>query len=120
MESIVYIFIALIAVFLLKHILPARGVRQIIAAQLKNELRIKGKQFIDVRTAGEYKSRSIRQFKNIPLHELTENTSLLSKEEEVIVICASGMRSNKASKLLRKLGYKRITNVKGGMNAWRG
>jgi rhodanese-related sulfurtransferase len=28
------------------------------------------------------------------------------------------MRSGQASKLLKKLGYTKVTNVKGGMNAW--
>jgi rhodanese-related sulfurtransferase len=29
-----------------------------------------------------------------------------------------GKRSGQASKLLKKLGYTKVTNVKGGMNAW--
>ena len=37
---------------------------------------------------------------------------------EVVVICQSGMRSKQASKLLRKQGFNKVTNVKGGMNAW--
>lgn len=42
----------------------------------------------------------------------------LSKEREVVLICQSGMRSNKASKTLKKSGFEKVTNVKGGMNAW--
>ena len=41
-----------------------------------------------------------------------------SKEKEIVVICQSGMRSMKATKTLKKLGFKNITNVKGGINAW--
>lgn len=37
-----------------------------------------------------------------------------------MLICQSGMRSSKASKLLKKLGFKHITNVKGGMMDWNG
>ncbi|MED1563912.1 rhodanese-like domain-containing protein, partial [Alkalihalobacillus alcalophilus] len=47
-----------------------------------------------------------------------QKASQLLKEKEVVVICQSGMRSNKASKVLRKMGFKKITNVKGGMSAW--
>ncbi|MGE1166875.1 rhodanese-like domain-containing protein, partial [Peribacillus simplex] len=35
----------------------------------------------------------------------------------VIVICQSGMRSKQAAKVLKKLGFQRIINVSGGMNA---
>ncbi|MCY8721486.1 rhodanese-like domain-containing protein, partial [Bacillus sp. S10C12M] len=40
------------------------------------------------------------------------------KDQEVFVICQSGMRSLKASKVLKKQGFKNITNIKGGMNTW--
>ena len=40
-------------------------------------------------------------------------------EKEVIVICQSGMRSSNASKVLKENGIQTITNVKGGMSAWR-
>ena len=57
-------------------------------------------------------------FKNIPLQQLAQKTNQLSKENEVVVICQSGMRSKQASKLLKKQGFNKVTNVKGGMNAW--
>ncbi|NRK74194.1 rhodanese-like domain-containing protein, partial [Salmonella enterica subsp. enterica serovar Typhi] len=43
----------------------------------------------------------------------------LSKDKEVVVICQSGMRSQNATKILKKLGFTNVTNVKGGMSAWR-
>lgn len=98
--------------------LPTKGVRQISTLELKKELTNKNKQFIDVRTPGEFHSRNIRGFNNIPLQQLAQKANELSKDKEVIVICQSGMRSNKASKLLKTLGFKNVTNVKGGMNAW--
>ena len=79
----------------------------------------KNKQFIDVRTPGEYKANHIREFKNIPLNLLPNKTNTLSKDQEVVVICQSGMRSNQASKLLKKAGFTKVTNVRGGMSAWR-
>lgn len=94
-------------------------VRQITTDELKKELNNKNKQFIDVRTPMEYKANHIKQFKIIPLNTLRSQATHLSKEKEVIVICRSGMRSNVAAKQLKKLGFKKITNVKGGMNVWR-
>jgi rhodanese-related sulfurtransferase len=49
---------------------------------------------------------------------LKQRVHELSKDKEVIVVCQSGMRSNQASKLLKKLGFTQVTNVIGGMNAW--
>jgi len=98
---------------------PTKGIRHISTTELKGMLNNKDIQFIDVRTQGEYKGNHIRQFSNIPLHQLTDKVGkTLSKEKEVVVICQSGMRSNKASKLLKKLGFSKVTNVKGGMSAW--
>ena len=118
MEILNVIVISLVILFLMQRLLPTKGVRQINVAELKQELQGKNKQFVDVRTPGEYKGNHIRNFKNIPLHELSQKANELSKEKEVVVICQSGMRSNKASKMLKKLGFQKVTNVKGGMNVW--
>lgn len=119
MDYINYVLLALFIGFIVYRILPTKGVRNISTAELKNELKDKNKLFIDVRTPGEYKGKHIREFKNIPLNLLAQKAEKeLSKDKEVIVICQSGMRSGQASKLLKKLGYTKVTNVKGGMNAW--
>jgi rhodanese-related sulfurtransferase len=118
MEYLNYIIPALVILFFIQRLLPTKGVRQITTTDLKAEINDKSKQFIDVRTPGEFRSNNIRGFKNIPLHQLAQKVNELSKDKEVVVICQSGMRSNKASKLLKKQGFKRVTNVKGGMSAW--
>ena len=119
MEYIQYIIIALLVIFLLQRVLPPKGVRQISISDLKGELVNKDKQLVDVRTPGEFKGNHIKAFKNIPLHQLSDKANKdLSKENEVIVICQSGMRSQKASKILKKMGFTKVTNVKGGMGAW--
>ena len=119
MEYINYVFIALFILFIVYRFMPTKGVRNISTAELKNELKDNNKLFVDVRTPGEFKGNHIRQFKNIPLNLLAQKAEKeLSKDKEVIVICQSGMRSGQASKLLKKLGYTKVTNVKGGMNAW--
>jgi rhodanese-related sulfurtransferase len=120
LEYINYIVIALFLFFIIQRFLPTKGVNNISTADLKVEMKDKNKQFVDVRTPGEFKGNSIRGFKNIPLHQLAQKAEKeLSKDKEVIVICQSGMRSQKASKTLKKLGFTKVTNVKGGMSAWR-
>ncbi|MED4205299.1 rhodanese-like domain-containing protein [Neobacillus mesonae] len=118
MEYVNYILIGLFLILIIRRILPVKGVRQISATELKNELKDKNKQFVDVRTPGEFKGNHIREFKNIPFHQLAQKSNELSKEKEVVVICQSGMRSQKASKILKNLGFTKVTNVKGGMSGW--
>ncbi|MFF2876064.1 rhodanese-like domain-containing protein [Gottfriedia sp. NPDC057991] len=119
MEYLKYIIPSLLIVFIVRSFLSVKGVRQISTAELRKELNDKNKQFIDVRTPAEYRAKSIRGFKNIPLHVLDEKLNELSKEKEVVLICQSGMRSSKASKKLKKQGFNQVTNVKGGMSLWK-
>lgn len=109
------IFIIVVVAFIVWRMIPAKGVKSISTSELKKVLNDKDKVFIDVRTRGEYNGRSIRQFKNIPLGS---DFTKLPKDKEIIVICQSGMRSSQACKQLKKLGYEKVTNVRGGMNAY--
>ena len=118
-QTIINIGLVLLVIwFVVNRFQPIKGVRIISVVQLKKELRKKDVHYIDVRTPIEFHTNHIPGFKNIPLHELPKRVHELSKDKEVIVICQSGMRSAKASKLLKKLGFQRVTNVKGGMNSW--
>jgi rhodanese-related sulfurtransferase len=119
LDYLFYAILAFIVIVFILRMIPTKGVRQITTDQLKTELTDKNKQFVDVRTPGEFKGNHIKEFKNIPLNQLSQKSNSLSKEKEVVVICQSGMRSQQAAKMLKNLGFKQITNVKGGMSAWR-
>ncbi|RCW71981.1 rhodanese-like domain-containing protein [Saliterribacillus persicus] len=110
---------AVLIFFIVKRFIPVKGVEHISTAQLKTMIKDKNKQFVDVRTPAEYQRNHIKEFKNIPLHELGQKaTQHLSKDKEVVVICQSGMRSQKAASVLKKQGFTQVTNTKGGMSAW--
>ncbi|CAM3510558.1 rhodanese-like domain-containing protein [Aeromicrobium ponti] len=113
------IIIALLIILLAQKLIPVKGIKQMTTAQLKNELKDKSKQYIDVRTLAEFKGFHVPGFVNMPLHQLHQKMGQLSKDKEVVVICQSGMRSSKASKMLKNAGFKNITNIKGGVSAWR-
>ncbi|WP_404900486.1 rhodanese-like domain-containing protein [Priestia filamentosa] len=118
-STIINILLILFIVwFLVQRFLPSKGINQITTLDLKSKLKRKRKQFIDVRTPHEFGTRHIKGFQNMPLSELPNKSQQLSKDQEVLVICQSGMRSMKASKILKKQGFKHVTNIKGGMNAW--
>lgn len=109
------ILIAIVVAFFVWRIMPTKGVNSISTAELKTIINDKDKVFVDVRTPGEYKARNIRQFKNIPLGS---DFSKLPIDKEILVICQSGMRSNQACKQLKKFGYTKVTNIRGGMSAY--
>ena len=118
MDSITWILIAAIIVLVASRFMPAKGINNISVQEAKDKFNSKDVQFIDVRTPGEYKANHRKPFRNIPLQSLSGEADTLDKDKEVVVICQSGMRSLRASKMLRKMGFKKISNVRGGMSSW--
>lgn len=119
MEMIIqWIIIIGLAAFILSRFLPAKGVENISSQEAQKLMKNKNCQFIDVRTPAEYKSNHRKPFKNIPLSNIATRSKELNRDKEVVLVCQSGMRSAKAAKILRKQGFSKIYNVKGGMSAW--
>jgi rhodanese-related sulfurtransferase len=54
----------------------------------------------------------------IPLAELPERVSELDSSREVVTMCKMGPRGVRAAQLLRKAGFKRVSNLNGGIHAW--
>ena len=79
-------------------------------------------QVIDVREADEFAAGHLPEAKNVPLAKLADRISEIErfKDKPVIVCCASGMRSGRACGELRKLGFAKIHNLSGGIDAWVG
>jgi rhodanese-related sulfurtransferase len=120
MDTWLMILIGAVIVFIgYRAITPSKGIKSISTDELKPELKKAGKQFIDVRTPAEYKANRIKEFKNIPLNELPARSAELDANKETYVICQSGMRSSKAAALLKKKGFGKVINVRGGMGSYR-
>ncbi|NBJ69427.1 MULTISPECIES: rhodanese-like domain-containing protein [Clostridia] len=118
MEMIQWVIIAIAIIFIIRKFMPVKGIIQMTPQEVKKKLKDKQVQFIDVRTPQEYNSKYQKPFENIPLPVLAKRTSHLDKQKEVVIICQSGMRSMRAAKILKKQGFEKIINVKGGMGAW--
>src|SRR5699024_8805112 len=108
MNTLFWVVIILIFVFFAFRMMPIKGVQNITSIELKNMLKNKDNQFIDVRTPGEYQENKIAAFQNIPLHQLRTHLQHLSKEKATVLICQSGMRSQQAAKMLKKAGFQQI------------
>lgn len=81
-------------------------------------LKNKNVQFIDVRSAGEYKSGHAKKAVNFPLDRLENLLTKLDKNKPVYVICQSGMRSMRGALMLEQAGFTEVYNVSGGTSAW--
>lgn len=100
---------------------PEPGYKNISLANLKEDVIGKDVQFVDVRTAIEYKSGHIDDAVNMNIlnkKKFKEQTEVLDKTKPVYVYCMSGKRSYHASKLFQSLGFKTIYDYSGGWSEW--
>lgn len=63
-----------------------------------------GTVVIDVRTPLEFLGGHITGSINIPLHEVPHRLAEFKQMQNVVVCCASGMRSQKATEVLKQNG----------------
>jgi hydroxyacylglutathione hydrolase len=75
---------------------------------------------IDVRAPGEWRERRIDAALNIPLSRLPERLDSLPRDDSIVVHCAGGYRSAIAASLLQRDGCARVSDLVGGLAAWRG
>src|SRR2546430_10769671 len=72
---------------------------------------------LDVREPHEYQICNIRGHL-LPLGELPRRVHELDSSHEIVAHCRSGKRSAEAVDFLRKAGFRKIHNLKGGILAW--
>jgi rhodanese-related sulfurtransferase len=75
---------------------------------------------LDVRTDGEYKSGHIEGALNCNVNgaDFKKQVEILDKDKTVYLYCGSGVRSARAAKELKGMGFKRIVDLSGGIQAW--
>ena len=76
---------------------------------------------IDVCSEQEFNEGHIPGAKHIPLDQLKEQLPQVArdKNQPLILVCASGMRSRGAVSVAKKLGYAQPLSLTGGLKAWR-
>lgn len=73
---------------------------------------------LDVRATSEYEAGHIANAHHIHYGHLRDHLNELPRDQEIVVQCASGVRSQIASSFLRGQGFTNITNLIGGIDAW--
>ncbi len=79
-------------------------------------------QILDVRTAEEFKTGHLKgalQADWLQKQQFEDRTSYLDKDKPVYLYCLSGGRSAAAADALRKVGFKEVVNLEGGISAWK-
>ncbi|MGH9774712.1 MAG: molybdopterin-synthase adenylyltransferase MoeB [Candidatus Acidiferrales bacterium] len=97
---------------------PAATVPEMTPRELKARLDCHDDLFIlDVREPHEYQICNLKGYL-IPLGDLPRRVSELDSSREIVAHCRSGKRSAEAAEFLRKAGFRKIWNLKGGILAW--
>lgn len=82
-----------------------------------NEKIKRGATVVDVRTPAEYEAGHYQGSTNIPLQELQRRLAEIGdKRKAIVVYCASGMRSAKATAILAAAGFTDVTDAGGLRN----
>jgi glyoxylase-like metal-dependent hydrolase (beta-lactamase superfamily II)/rhodanese-related sulfurtransferase len=92
--------------------------REVTASELAARLGTVDEPLVlDVREPDEVAEWAIPGAVNIPLGQLGSRARSLPGDREIVVVCASGGRSARATQLLAEAGWN-ATNLTGGMAAW--
>ncbi len=95
------------------------AVKQLQPLELKNKLDNGEDIFLlDVREPWEYSLAAIEGSENFPLEEVIDRQQEFIFEEEIVVICHYGERSQRAAMELVESGFKSVHNLVGGIDAW--
>ena len=90
----------------------------ITAPELAERVKHNRLKLLDVREPHELAISALPEAKNIPLGQLAARLSELDSAEDMVVFCKGGTRSARALELLVSAGFKKVKNLKGGINAW--
>lgn len=92
---------------------------EITPASLKSRLDAGDDVFVlDVREPHEFEIAKIPGTTLIPLGTLPQHVHELDSTGDIVVHCKSGFRSGKAQRLLKEMGFSRVTNLTGGILRW--
>jgi len=120
---LVGIAVALLFVFKTNLFSGEDGFKSISSTELKELIKSKKVELIDVRTKSEIDEGYIKGTKifiDYNSSEFDAKTLKLDKSKTYAVYCKSGGRSSGAAKFMAKNGFTNVLNLKGGITGWDG
>jgi rhodanese-related sulfurtransferase len=73
---------------------------------------------VDVREDWETKLCRLENAVHIPIEELELRAEELNPADDIVVYCHHGVRSAAVVDYLHRLGFTRVRNLSGGLDAW--
>jgi rhodanese-related sulfurtransferase len=73
---------------------------------------------LDVREPEEVALAAFPDATNIPMGDIPSRLSELDPDRETIVVCHHGIRSAQVAIYLARMGFERVINLAGGIDAW--
>ena len=92
-------------------------IETIDAKQLADIMREQEIKIIDARNPKEFTSEHLDGALNLPLDNINEHLSILTKNEKYYVHCASGYRSMIFNSILKARGFDNLVDIQGGFKA---
>jgi rhodanese-related sulfurtransferase len=91
-----------------------------ISPQALKERIERGEQLVvlDVREPEEVAFASFSGATNIPMGDIPSRLAELDPERATVVICHHGIRSAQVAVYLARMGFERVANLSGGIDAW--
>jgi rhodanese-related sulfurtransferase len=79
----------------------------------------RGARLVDVRSSTEFKTGHPKGAVSVPPGLIKKDRTGLERDEDILVICLSGHRSPRQARKLAGMGFTNVTNVRGGLHAWK-
>jgi rhodanese-related sulfurtransferase len=115
------VLVALVSGFaLLVPTLQAMGPAGITPTQAVLMINREKAHVVDVRSPEEFATGHLIGAKNIAMDVLEANLgkAVNDKKRPLILVCASGVRSQRAQKIAAKLGFEQAHSLSGGLRIW--
>ena len=97
---------------------PREPFYRITVVEAKAKMEGGNVQVIDVRTPEEYAGGHVPSAINIPHMAVLPRAKELAGDRELVFICQVGQRSALACEFAAAAGFKELSNIEGGTEAW--
>lgn len=125
MNKIIVFCLVIVAAFSAGSIITSMGIKQsykhLTPEQFKTNLSSGKYILLDVRTADEYSAghlKNARQTDYYQTGQFSDYLDSLDKNAGYLIYCRTGIRSGKAMQIMQDKGFKDISDMTGGYNAW--
>jgi sulfur-carrier protein adenylyltransferase/sulfurtransferase len=82
------------------------------------DLAQRGALIVDVREPFELNICRVAGARHVPMREIPQHVGELAHDRGVLVLCHTGVRSLRVTEWLRSQGIGKVSNIRGGIDAW--